>query len=112
MPANPQQQSEAIESELLKEDPCFAEIVIPFVEGLSDRLRKMQEQLRSGDFEGLRTLAHQLKGSGGGHGFPILSEKAAHLEQAARQSLLEECADDLDELRNVIGRITVPRDPG
>ena len=41
----------------------------------------------------LATVAHQLKGSSGGYGFPSLTEKAAKVEKCARDS------GDVDELK-------------
>ena len=52
-----------IGSDLLKEDPSFADIVVQFVEGLSNRLATMEEALNTSDFQALRVAAHQLKGS-------------------------------------------------
>lgn len=98
----------AIESELLAEDPSFLDIVIPFVDGLSDRLLSMEQAIRATDFEALRSAAHQLKGSGGGHGFPDLTTHAAALEQHAKRALVDDCINELEELREVVSRIYVP----
>ena len=102
---------EPIESELLRDDPTFADIVIPFVQGLAERLRIMEDSIRAADFDALKVAAHQLKGSGGGYGYPQLTAGAAQLEQSARNAAVESCVKDLEELKKLIARIVVPPQP-
>jgi len=101
---NPQ---EPIGSELVREDASFADIVVQFVEGLDGRLARMEEAMRAGDFEALRTAAHQLKGTGGGYGYPVLTERAKELEQFAKSRTLDECANALAELKETCERVVV-----
>ena len=104
---NPQ---EPIGSELVREDASFADIVVQFVEGLEGRLARMEEAMRTSDFEALRVAAHQLKGSGGGYGYPILTERARELEQFARSKTLDDCANALAELKEICERVVVATD--
>ncbi len=67
----------------------------------------MEEAVRASDFEALRRTAHQLKGSGGGYGYPILTQKAAILERHAGAAALDECLDALDELKVICDRVVV-----
>ena len=39
-------------------------------------------RLAAGEREAIRTMAHQLRGSGGGYGFPGITERAAAVEEA------------------------------
>ena len=106
------QPDDAIGSDLIREDASFIDIVAQFVTGLSDRVKRMDEAMRAADFEALRVAAHQLKGCGGGYGYPILTQRAAQLERHARDQALDECATALDELRAVCERVVVaPDDP-
>ena len=98
---------ERITSDLLREDADFADIVIEFVDGLKGRLERMEEALRQADFDSLRNAAHQLKGSGGGYGYPILTERAAELELVAKAQSFQQCIDAIEELRSICARITV-----
>ena len=100
----------AIGSELVREDASFADIVTRFVAGLGDRLTRMEDAVRAADFDALRTAAHQLKGSGGGYGYPILTDRASRLEKHARDRALDQCADALAELQETCRRLVV--DPG
>ena len=99
-----------IGSELMKEDPSYADIVVQFVEGLSSRLATMEEALSASDFSALRVAAHQLKGSGGGYGYPVLTERAAKLEQHAKASLVDQCGEELEELKQLCARVVVSAD--
>ena len=99
-----------IESELVREDASFADIVVEFVDGLEARLNTMRTAVETRDFESLRIAAHQLKGSGGGYGYPQLTEQAADLEQRANAQTLEECREALDGLRKLCDRVVVGGD--
>lgn len=96
-----------IYSELAQSDADFAEIVELFVNGLIDRLRSMEDALQHNDLDGLRRLFHQLKGSGGGHGYPLLTSKAADLEQLAINSDFEHIKAGLEELTQLMNRVKV-----
>ncbi len=96
-----------IGSELVREDPSFSDLVQQFVNGLSDRLRIMEDAIRTADFDSLRTAAHQLKGSGGGFGYPILSERAATVERHARAEAIDGCKSAVDELKGLCNRVVV-----
>ncbi len=65
-------------------DPDMVEIVREFASDLPNRVRRLEELLAQGDFEELERVAHQLKGAGGGYGFPQITEAAAVLELALR----------------------------
>jgi HPt (histidine-containing phosphotransfer) domain-containing protein len=103
--------SGAIGSELVGEDASFADIVTQFVAGLSERLTRMEHAIRQADFDALRIAAHQLKGSGGGYGYPILTERAGQLEKYARNQALDQCADALAELQEICRRVVVETVP-
>lgn len=98
---------EKIGSELLREDSSLEDVVMMFVDGLKDRVLAMEAAARDGDFEVLRTSAHQLKGSGGGYGYPILTERAGVLEREAKAQEAEHCVAIVEELKRVCERIVV-----
>ena len=97
-------------SELVVEDPSYTDIVEQFVDGLSERVREMEDAIRASDYETLRVAAHRLKGSGGGYGFPILTERAAELERHAKTHTENECLKAFDRLRGTVGRVAVGPD--
>lgn len=63
------------------DDPSMAEIIGEFVAELPERVSAIRDAVRLGDTVKVRRIAHQLKGAGGGYGFPIISEAAAAVEQ-------------------------------
>ncbi len=54
-----------------------------------------------------RDASRVLKGSGGGHGYPMLSQNASELEQQVLQGATGEIARGLDELAGLVARIKV-----
>ena len=85
---------EAIQSQFA-DDPDMTEVTDAFVARLPATIAAMSEALGNNCFDELRRLAHQLKGSGGGYGYPSLTEQALRLEQAAK-------ADDVEAARLAI----------
>lgn len=89
-------------------DPeTFGELVEIFLEQLPERLDQLHRFLESGDYRQLALLAHQLKGAGGGYGYPGLTQGAAKLEAEARQPQPSQSVlrDLLQSLRQYQGRM-------
>ncbi len=68
-----------------EDDPDMIDIVREFVHAFSDRMTALADSLAKGDLPQVRTLAHQLKGAGGGYGFPQITEAAANLEKTVKE---------------------------
>ena len=68
-----------------EDDADMLEIVREFANDLPDRVTSLEGCLGSGDSAQLQTLAHQLKGAGGGYGFPQITESAGALEHALKE---------------------------
>jgi HPt (histidine-containing phosphotransfer) domain-containing protein len=66
------------------EDMDMQPLISEFLTELDERLAGMETLVRQGDFAELGRLAHQLKGAGGGYGYPAITQAAACLESAAR----------------------------
>ena len=66
----------------LHNDPGFCMLAGEFVAALPDRINRLRECIEGGDRATARTLAHQLKGAGGGYGFDSITRSAAVLEHA------------------------------
>ncbi len=96
-----------ISSELVREDASFADVVVQFVDGLGKRVAKMEESVRAGDFETLHAVAHQLKGCGGGFGYPVLTDRAASIEQAAKTQSIDTCLKAVEELKRICECVVV-----
>lgn len=103
--------TEPIHSELPHEDPAFADLVSEFVTGLDARLRGMKEAAAQVDFDNLRSLAHQLKGAGGGHGYAVLTHVAGVLEEQALAKQIDDCRRSIEELGALVRRVEAGVDP-
>lgn len=73
-------ESSEIERSEFAADPEMRGIVALFVEDLPHRAVSLQAAMDAGDRNRLRTLAHQLRGSAGGYGFPAIGNAAANVE--------------------------------
>jgi HPt (histidine-containing phosphotransfer) domain-containing protein len=96
-----------IPSELAQRDEAFVAIVEEFVQGLARRVAGLSEALNDRDFQTFRDLAHQLKGSASGYGYPSLTAKAAELELCAAAAELEPAQAALKDLETLIARVVI-----
>jgi histidine phosphotransfer protein HptB len=87
-------------------DPDLGEIVGLFVEEMPARIAALLDLLGARDWEGLRRLAHQLKGSAGSYGFDPISPCAGAVENAIRNGEPEESiCEALDVLIDLCNRV-------
>jgi HPt (histidine-containing phosphotransfer) domain-containing protein len=71
-------------------DRELREIVEIFVEEMPDRALALLDRAEARDWEGLRRVAHQLKGAAGSYGFEPITLVAATVEDAVRRSRPED----------------------
>ncbi len=88
---------ETIHSEYT-DDADLVVLIDEFVAGLEGDMASMRKVLESGDYGGLRRLAHQMKGAGGSYGYSILTETSKVLEEAAKARDNEAGTTTLDNL--------------
>ncbi len=87
------------------------EVLIPrYLDRRHQEIETFRARLVAGDFEALRVGGHSLKGSGGGYGFPQLSDIGGRIESASKQrdaatieAALVEYADYLERLEVSFG---------
>lgn len=80
------------------DDPILKELLPGYLARRRDELATLDDALQRGDFAKLRTIGHNLRGSGGAYGLPKVSEFGKALETAA-------AADDADSIRETIGKM-------
>jgi HPt (histidine-containing phosphotransfer) domain-containing protein len=98
-----------IRSELPADE--WGELLCLFAETLPEKRQTLLDLRRKGAVEEIRVWAHQLKGAGGGYGFPGLSQAAARLEEACRANDARRLSQAADELLDYIDRIDVSLAP-
>ena len=87
-------------------DPDLAELVDVFVNEVPDRVARMQKLAAGHDWEGLRRLAHQLRGAAGSYGFGDVTPFAARLESNLKDAQPEDIVlSNLCELIEICGRL-------
>lgn len=60
------------------------ELIEMFVDGLPAQVQAMLDAVRKNDIAAIAVVAHQLKGAGGGYGYPALTDVAKSLEFSAK----------------------------
>jgi HPt (histidine-containing phosphotransfer) domain-containing protein len=91
-------------------DPDMVELIQLFVEEIPERVRALQEFWQRGELDELRRIAHQIKGAGGGYGFPTLGDTAAKLEQEIKLAAnspdhTASIARQVEELTHICARL-------
>lgn len=83
------------------EDPAMKALQGQFMAGLPARLESMAQARQQGNWEQLQMHAHQLKGSAGAMGYPLITERAGELEAALRAQELNRA----NELSTVVEQL-------
>lgn len=83
-------------------DPDIADLTAMFLQAKRAELRGHYDTLARGDFATLRMIGHNLAGSGGGYGFPRLSQLGTTLSMAARAGDAEAVRATLRELNRYL----------
>ncbi len=96
--ATPAQQAQALVSELA-DDADLRDLVLQFVAELPKRVDALRQAIDEHDLTVVSSLAHQLKGSAGGYGFPWITQAAADLEHSAK------AGGDLVRLKQALGQV-------
>ncbi|MCA8987309.1 MAG: Hpt domain-containing protein [Planctomycetaceae bacterium] len=103
-----QLQSETVSTRLYSvyaDDADFEPILNQFLVIIPDRRKQIEAHLENGDVDQLKVIAHQLKGAGGGYGFPQLTEVAAALESLCKQNQLTAIPAAAEELVQLLRQI-------
>jgi len=86
----------------LADDPDLRELLQLFVDELPGKIEAMRRAIDEARIETLTRLAHQLKGAGGGYGYPAITDAAKALEADAReQADVDRLQDDLTQLNKL-----------
>ncbi len=92
---------------IVRVDRDIVEIVPLFLECRRIDLQKIRQALQSGDYETIRKLGHNLKGTGGGFGFDTVSELGVQIEAAAEKQNGEIVGKYAEELASYLLRVVV-----
>ena len=98
-------QSEPLYSTILENDHEFEDLVTGFINELEPTMKKLKLAVQEQEWEKLLMLIHQLKGLGGGYGFPDITDISAKIEFQLIRKNYTEASSILTELYNVFERI-------
>ena len=84
------------------DDPKMGPLIVSFLNKLEPKVEQMSGYLIDNRLDELARLAHQLTGSGGGYGFPSISDAARHLEtRATSDCKVEQIQQAVSELSSL-----------
>jgi len=99
---------EAIYSEYA-DDPDLVDLIEDFTSELENEINAMKESFDQGNYDKLRSLAHQIKGAGGSYGYQLLTDVSKVLEKAATVNDTETCMITLKKLTTICQAIVKGR---
>lgn len=87
-------------------DPDMVILIDEFVASLPARASTILARIEDGMMEQARALAHQLKGAGGGYGFPQVTDAARTVEMAIRERRTDDARQAARALVALAMRVT------
>ena len=89
------------------DDPDMAELVSEYVQRMPQRINAILSAYERNERDQLVRIVHQIKGSGGGYGFPLLSSAADKLERKLLESpaTLEQVSPEVQDLIHLCQRM-------
>jgi CheY-like chemotaxis protein/HPt (histidine-containing phosphotransfer) domain-containing protein len=86
-------------------DPDLAALVPDFLERRREELLVLEQALEQAEFDTVYRLGHNLRGSGGSYGFPVMTEIGERMERAAKASDSAAVAREIAVLRAHLGEV-------
>ncbi len=85
----------------------YADLIPGYLAQRYKDLSSFETMLEEGNFEGIRKLAHKLKGSGATYGFAALSQYGEHMQSAGRNKNADQIRENLKSLRKYLETVQV-----
>ena len=92
---------------LITADSDLADLIPGYLDSCRDYCREIKTLQENSDFEGIRSFAHGMKGSGGLYGFQKITEIGALMEIAVKTGNGEEVRQHVAELEWFLARVEV-----
>ena len=77
-------------------------LVPQYLASKQKQIEEARSCLTARDFDPIRRFGHNLKGTGGGYGFPAIEEMARDIERAAVETDIDRIAEQLDALHRFV----------
>jgi HPt (histidine-containing phosphotransfer) domain-containing protein len=85
----------------------FAKLIPTYLLNCRMNIIVMRAALDRGDFETVRSLGHQMRGTGAMYGFQFISDTGGAIEQAAKNSDIDASRDGVGKLSNYLDEIDI-----
>lgn len=92
-------------------EPEIAPLIPSFLANRRRDIHRLKSMVEQQQFEGIRYLAHTLKGVGGSYGFELLSELGRQLELAASTQSLDGCMTTINTIGAYLETVRVTTRP-
>lgn len=92
---------------IVRVDPDLADLVPGFLENRRKDAVHIEGALQQEDYETIRILGHDMKGTGGGYGFDGISEIGRLLEQAAKNRDAAAIRSQVSDLMHYLNHLQV-----
>jgi HPt (histidine-containing phosphotransfer) domain-containing protein len=83
---------------IIQVDTELVDLVSRYIQNRHQDIKFMLESLEKGDYETIRIVGHNMKGTGGGYGFDAITDIGRSIEQAAKDRDAEEIRKWVNEL--------------
>ncbi len=95
------------EAIVIHADPELEDLIPWYLDKRREDIQKMRQAMEEGDYERVRTLAHNMKGSGSGYGFEDITQIGAAMEKMARMGDKDGVGLKINELENYLKLVKV-----
>ncbi|MCG6970107.1 MAG: response regulator [Gammaproteobacteria bacterium] len=92
-------------SSTLQDEPDLADMVRYFIKSLPADIDKLKQAVLEDDWTTVKFISHQLKGRGGGFGYPMVSEVASKIEFQLASENYHSVKSLVNELNHICERI-------
>ena len=94
-----------LEKILLHADPRLRAAIPEYLSRRREDVRRIHAALERSDYDTIRDLAHKMSGTGGGYGFPRITEIGSAMEAAAKQQNAGAIRSQIEELSRYLEHI-------
>ena len=109
LPTEHEDNSTFIYSSLLDEDPDFLPAIEHFVQNATEESLQLTKSLKDNNWTEVQQQLHRLKGSGGGIGFPLVTELAITCEEYINDRNYIAAESHIHQLVDVLQRVRTSR---
>ena len=104
-PPSLKEESSRLDTILVRANPKFADRIPAYLQNCRQNGIAMLDALDRVDFETVKFLGHQMRGSGGAYGFDAITDIGAALQQAAESADTDASRKWVGELSNYLDRV-------